>query len=393
VDGAHPDLKARWRGGSNSWFDPYGQHAQPTDMNGHGTHVAGLTVGGAAGGTAIGVAPDARWIAAKAFDDNGYGTLSGLHLAFQWTLDPDGDPATRDAPDVVNASWGLMGGAGQCNGEFQPDIDALRAAGIVVVFSAGNDGPNSGTSQSPGNNAGALAVGALDSAMTVPDFSSRGPSACDGGLYPALAAPGVAVKTPDLSYGGIFPDAYALVTGTSFSAPHVSGAVALLASAVPWATPDQIGNALKQSAQDAGTAGPDNQSGQGLIDVAAAYALIKNLPPPDGDGDGHPVITDCDDTNAAIHPGAAEIRSDGIDQDCNGYDLTITIVTSSYSASAKKLTVEATSALKQAAGLKLDGHGPMSWDTKKQRWVITVTGVAVKPAHVTVSGIEGSVTR
>ncbi len=58
-------------------------------------------------------------MAAKIFNDAGQATLSNIHLAFQWLLDPDGDPATVDAPDVVNASWGLTGGAlGACNMEF-----------------------------------------------------------------------------------------------------------------------------------------------------------------------------------------------------------------------------------------------------------------------------------
>jgi subtilisin family serine protease len=72
VDMTHPDLAASWRGGTNSWFDPFGQHpVTPSDVNGHGTATMGVMVGGSAGGTAIGVAPDAKWIAAKVFDDRG----------------------------------------------------------------------------------------------------------------------------------------------------------------------------------------------------------------------------------------------------------------------------------------------------------------------------------
>ena len=71
VDAGHPDLAASYRGGSNSWFDPNGEHATPHDGNGHGTWAMGLMVGGSAGGTTIGVAPDAQWIAAKIFNDAG----------------------------------------------------------------------------------------------------------------------------------------------------------------------------------------------------------------------------------------------------------------------------------------------------------------------------------
>ncbi|RPI82432.1 MAG: hypothetical protein EHM41_18385, partial [Chloroflexi bacterium] len=56
----HPDLQASWRGGTNSWFDPYGEHPDsPVDNNGHGTSTMGVMVGKDAGGTAVGVAPDA----------------------------------------------------------------------------------------------------------------------------------------------------------------------------------------------------------------------------------------------------------------------------------------------------------------------------------------------
>jgi VCBS repeat-containing protein len=273
VDPAHPDLVGKWRGGTNSWYDPYGQNASPYDPIGHGTQTMGLMVGGSAGGSAIGVAPDARWIAAKIFDDAGQGTLSAIHLAFQWLLDPDGDPATIDAPDVVNGSWTLQGGApGSCDLEFQGDVLALEAAGIGVVFAAGNDGPAAGTSDSPANNPGGFSAGAVDSASAVASFSSRGPSACDGAIFPTLAAPGVDVWTSDLSWGG-FPS-YAVVSGTSFAAPHVAGAMALLAAAAPAASVAELKSALVQGALDLGQAGADNTYGHGLADVAAAYGLL-----------------------------------------------------------------------------------------------------------------------
>ncbi len=107
VDAAHADLGPRWRGGMNGWFDPYGEHMTPYDADSHGTQVAGLIVGGDATGTAIGVAPGARWIGGKAFDDSGQASASATHEIFQWLLDPDGDPATDDAPHIVNNSWGF----------------------------------------------------------------------------------------------------------------------------------------------------------------------------------------------------------------------------------------------------------------------------------------------
>ena len=117
VDVTHPDLANRWRGGSNSWFDPYGQHSTPTDLTGHGTWTMGVMVAGDAGGSSIGVAPQAQWIAVKIFNDAGSSTATAIHLGFQWLLDPDSNPNTADAPQVVNASWTFS--VPGCNLEFQ----------------------------------------------------------------------------------------------------------------------------------------------------------------------------------------------------------------------------------------------------------------------------------
>jgi subtilisin family serine protease len=272
ADAAHPDLAGTWRGGTNSWFDPFGVHPAPFDGDGHGTTVLGIMVGGGAGGTTIGAAPAATWIAARIFDDGGITFDSVIHQVFQWFLDPDSNTATDDAPDVVNASWGFQNLAGLCDATFQPDIEALDAAGIAVVFAAGNTGPRAATSISPANNTGAVAVGSIDGAKVVDPTSSRGPSACDGRIYPDVVAPGDGIRTTDLSFGG-FPT-YTSGTGTSYSAPHVSGVLALLRSAFPDATLDQLKSAMAASAADLGAAGPDDVYGHGLVDAAAAYAAL-----------------------------------------------------------------------------------------------------------------------
>lgn len=268
----HPDLAAGFRAGPGDWLDPFRHTARPYDVSGHGTQVLGLAVGGAAGGTAIGVAPGARWIAAKVYDDAGRSSASVLHQAFQWALDPDGDPATDDAPDVVNASWGSVA-AGTCDATFQPDLDALRAAGILVVFAAGNAGPAPGSSVSPANNAGALSAGAVDATGAVWGFSARGPSACTGGVFPDLVAPGVDVLTSDLAGG------YLLVTGTSAAAPHVAGAAALLRAAFPGATVPALEAALRAGARDLAPAGPDQESGAGALDVERAWRRLARRSP------------------------------------------------------------------------------------------------------------------
>lgn len=271
VDLYHPDLQAQWRGGTNSWYDPYGQHPTiPTDLSGHGTQTMGVMVGRDAGGTAIGVAPDAQWIAAKIFDDGGSATSIAIHASYQWVLDPDGNPSTPDAPHVVNSSWGYS--APGCNLEFQDDLRALRAAGIVPVFSAGNAGPYEGTSTSPANYPEALAVGATDDWDGIYYYSSRGPSACGEAetTFPELVAPGVDVWSTE-RYG-----LYASGTGTSLAAPHVSGALALLLSAYPSLTPDEQVAALLGGVVDLGSSGADNTFGHGRLDARAAYDLLSS---------------------------------------------------------------------------------------------------------------------
>ena len=271
VDLAHPDLRRKWRGGTNGWFDPHGEEATPYDALGHGTKALGVILGG----SALGVAPDARWIAVKLYNADGRARMSDIHLAFQWLMDPDGDPATVDAPDIVNASWSLTGrGAGRCVLEFSDDIRALRNAGIAVVFAAGNDGPAPGTSSSPGDNPGVLSAGAVDRNLEVARQSSRGPSACDGAVFPRLVAPGVNVRTTDVSHGGL--PSYATVSGSSLAAPHVAGVLALLAGAFPAASVAELETALVRAAQDLGDAGADNQYGHGLVDALAAFNALRD---------------------------------------------------------------------------------------------------------------------
>ncbi len=272
VDLNNPELAARWRGGANSWLDPYGQHTNPYDASGHGTWTMGLMLGGDASGVSLGVAPNASWMAARIFNDQGTSTATAIHQSYQWLLDPDGNAATADAPDVVNNSWTFAYPG--CNLDFEIDLQALRAAGILPVFAAGNGGPNAATSYSPSNNPSAFAVGAINNSSLVYGLSSRGPSTCGGStsVFPDLVAPGVNVSTTDKG------DFYTTATGTSMAAPHVSGGLALLLQAFPNLTAAEQESALLASAFDLGAAGPDDTYGHGRMDLVAAHQWLLNPP-------------------------------------------------------------------------------------------------------------------
>ncbi|MFQ5613576.1 MAG: S8 family serine peptidase [Anaerolineae bacterium] len=265
VDYLHPALRTSYRGyaggtlpdqHNGNWHDSIGNEAlYPVDSHGHGSHTMGTIVG--EGG--IGVAPGARWIAVRAFN-NQFGLDSWLHDAFQWLLAPDGDPLL--APDVVNNSWS---NSVPSLTTFENDIQLLTQAGILPVFAAGNAGPSEGSVGSPASLDTAFAVGALDEDDEVAAFSGRGPSPWDS-TKPDLSAPGVNVRSA-IPGGG-----YAALDGTSMAAPHVVGAAALLLEADPSLTPDQLKALLTGTAMPLSSPVPNNDSGYGRVDAFAAVA-------------------------------------------------------------------------------------------------------------------------
>ena len=267
-------ISQRYRGRPADWFDPYAQHRQPVDLSGHGTLVAGLLVGTLVDDTPIGVAPEARWMAARLFDDAGKGSESAVQRIYQWVLDPDGDPSTSDAPDIVNNSWGLPQSAGRCDKTFARALTALRTADIHVVFAAGNDGPARGSSMSPANNPGVLSVGALNADRTVAARSSRGPSGCGGGAFPSVYAPGV--NLPALDQIAAATGSAAIADGTSFAAAAVSGALAVLRGAAPQASSTDIEAVLMRTAQREPA---DAASADAVLspDLGAALAVLRPL--------------------------------------------------------------------------------------------------------------------
>jgi len=195
--------------------------------------------------------------------DDGYGYESWIHAAFEWVLAPAGDPSL--APHIVNGSWGSPDGSDE---SFRADLQALRAAGIVPVFSGGNNGPSASSLNSPGSYPEALAVGAVDAADQVTTFSSRGPSPW-GEIKPEVSAPGTQIRStlPGGTYGS--------ANGTSMAAPHVAGLAAILLQADPGASVDDIEEMVETSALPLGDTVPNNNTGWGRVDAYQAAAIAS----------------------------------------------------------------------------------------------------------------------
>jgi subtilisin family serine protease len=282
VDPLHDDLSGRWRGGSNSWFDPYQQQPVPKDLTGHGTAVASIVLGGDAAGSHIGMAPNAQWIAARIFNNSGSSSESAISAALQWLVDPDGDPLTDDYPDIVQNSWGLDGTEGSCLNPFAPELALIDALGIDIVFAVGNSGlsgPELGGFSSfliPAGDSHVISVGALRATDVLLYASSRGPDRCGSATIPALVAPGELIRTANITFGGFDNDATTVNTGTSFSSPHVSGALALLRSKFSATSYQQYRSAIFNSTIDLGNAGIDADYGRGKLQASAASTWLAN---------------------------------------------------------------------------------------------------------------------
>ncbi|MEM9835367.1 MAG: S8 family serine peptidase [Bacteroidota bacterium] len=265
---------------------------EPCDDNNHGTHTMGTMVGDDGAGNQIGVAPEAKWVACRNME-RGWGSPASYIECFEWFLAPtrvDGTAPNPDmAPDVIANSWSCPEVEGCVTENFELmeiAINNLRAAGTMVVVSAGNDGGQgcSSITKPPSIFTGAFAVGATDSRDTIAGFSSRGPVFDSSGfLQPQVVAPGVSVRS------SIRNGQYGNSSGTSMSGPHVAGAVALLISAVPElaGNVDGLERIFRESAtplfsaQDCGTfpgdAHPNAVYGYGRIDLNAAFLLAQTL--------------------------------------------------------------------------------------------------------------------
>ncbi|NLK43196.1 MAG: S8 family serine peptidase, partial [Tissierellia bacterium] len=284
VDWTHPALKEKWRGydpatGATNpvanWFDPVYNSSLPADSDGHGTHVMGTMVGQEPDGSnKVGVAPGAQWIAARVFDAAGYTSDDILIEAADWILRPNGNP--DNAPDVVNNSWG---GPAGIDDWYRDAVTSWRSAEIFPVFSAGNQRPGEplpwpGSISNPANYPESYAVAAVDKYDIRASFSKLGPSPYDETLVkPNISAPGVSIRSsiPGGGYQGGW-------SGTSMSAPAVSGTVALLLSANASLTPDEIEAILAETAEPLTDAtypeSPNFGYGYGMVNAFEAVSQV-----------------------------------------------------------------------------------------------------------------------
>jgi serine protease AprX len=268
------------------------------DHFGHGTHMAGLIAGdGTTSDEAFeGAAPEANLVSVKVASWDGATDASTVIAALQWVV----SNRARYGIRVVNLSWGTDGVQPADADPLDAAVERAWRAGLVVVVSAGNAGPNAGTVTKPGDDPFVITVGAADTGGTadpaddvVASFSSRGPTARGEGkpdlLAPGLSmvsdrAPGSTIDTfrPDARLG----DALFKGTGTSQAAAVVSGVVARMIEAAPGISPDQVKAALMGT--PGGLVGADG-AGAGLIDAAAAvngvaerFRPIPSLPRANG---------------------------------------------------------------------------------------------------------------
>ena len=232
VDENHPALK----GVIAATFDALPE--TPVEERDHGTSIDGLIAGT---GPFPGMAPGAVIYHARAFE-GGRSTMDVLLAALDWAAEQD--------VRIINMSF-----VGPRNGLLEIACTAARTRGMILVAAAGNNGPKAPYGY-PAAYEGVIAVTATDEKDRLMPQANRGP-------YVFISAPGVDMIAP--VRGG-----NDLVTGTSFAAAVVTGAVANLLHAAPDRTVDWVEAALSETASDLGDRGRDNDFGFGLMNAKAA---------------------------------------------------------------------------------------------------------------------------
>lgn len=271
IDAAHPDLAGRVAAEAN-----FTDSDTADDLQGHGTHVAGILAGSgaASGGDYTGTAPGATLLNGKVLREDGSGTVSGVIAGMEW--------AVAQGADVVNMSLGAPATDG--TDPMSQAVNQLTAEhDVLFVTSAGNDGSGDYTVGTPAAADAVLSVGSVTKSEFLSFSSSRGPRLGDHAVKPDITAPGVLItsaRADGTSSGTPVDEHYSQRSGTSMASPHVAGAAAILQQADPGLDPAKLKAMLSTTAVP-----HDNydvyQQGGGRADVAAALdAPVLATPSP-----------------------------------------------------------------------------------------------------------------
>ncbi len=252
VDLAHPDLVGKLVPGIDKSASA---NPTPQDLHGHGTHVAGIAAASTNNSVGIaGVAPYAKLMPVKVFDNYGAGWSSGIAEGLLWAVD--------HGATVANMSL-VVGGHDPV---LKLAVDYAEANGVVVVAASGNSRTTTNTVNYPAAYSSVIAVAASGSNRTDSGFSNTG-------AHIDITAPGVNIMSTTRGAN------YASWSGTSMASPFVAGVAALMQSANPSFTPDQVEARLRDTATDMGAVGMDDIFGAGLVDPAAAVGGPTPPPP------------------------------------------------------------------------------------------------------------------
>jgi len=278
----HPALQGKWSG---RWYDFVNGQSAPYDDHGHGTFASGIVCGGDGLGTFvndIGVAPGAKLVVAKVFDQNGGATYAALDSAMQWMADLRADSGV--AIKAVTNSWG---NSSYTDLHFWNICLTWKTLNMLGIFSAGSSGPGSATINVPASFPLVMASGATDNSDVIASFSSRGPAPNqspwndiiywyrpDWGLIkPDLVAPGVSIRS---SYNN---NGYVVMNGTSWSNPHIAGAVAIMTEVDSTLGITEIYNFLLDNADwpTGGGTRPNNTYGWGRLNIWRTLQAITGI--------------------------------------------------------------------------------------------------------------------